>query len=132
MKRFITILLMLLYVVSVSGATFNVHFCGTKIQALSFAGFEHKGCCCNKAKEKPMKAGCCKDKIISIKTGNDHKQVESITTPLSISKNPLAEIPFQVDHFISNPSIATISNFHSPPIRDGNTKLFILHSVFRI
>ena len=130
MKRFIATLLMLLYVVSVSGATFNVHFCGNKFQALSFAGFEHKGCCCGKA--KPMKTGCCTDKMISIITGNDHKQVEISTTPLSLSKNCLAEIPFRLDRFISNPPIAPISNFHCPPIRDGNTRLFILHNVFRI
>ncbi len=132
MKRVVALLLMLLYVVSVSGATFNLHFCGTKLQALSFGGFKHKGCCCGKAKVKPMKTGCCTDKIISIKSGNDHKQVESITTPLSFSKNCLAEVPSSFNFFISNPSTTPISNFHSPPIRDGNTKLFILHSVFRI
>lgn len=130
MKRFIASLLMLLYVVSVSGATFNVHFCGTKLQALSFAGFKHKGCCCGKA--KPMKSGCCKDKIIHIKAGNDHKQVENISIPLSISINAIAEAPTYLDLFISNSIIATVPDFHSPPIRDRDTKLFILHSVFRI
>lgn len=130
MKRFVASLLMLLYVVSVSGATFNVHFCGSKLQALSFAGFKHKGCCCGKA--KPMKAGCCKDKTINIKAGNDHKQVESISTPLSISKSFIAEVPTYLDLFVSNPIIGAVPNFHSPPIRDGDTKLFILHSVFRI
>lgn len=132
MKRFAASLLMLLYVVSVSGATFNVHFCGTKLQALSFAGFKHEGCCCGKAKAKPMKAGCCKDEIISIKAANDHNQVECISAPLSISKSFIAEVPAYLDRFISNSIIATTPKFHSPPIRDGDTKLFILHSVFRI
>ena len=130
MKRFIACLLMLLYVVSVSGATFNVHFCGSKLQALSFAGFDHKGCCFGKA--KPKKAGCCKDRMVSIKAGNDHKQIENISAPSSISKIFIAEVPTYLDLFISNPTITLIPNFHSPPIRDGDTKLFILHSVFRI
>ncbi|MDQ3108476.1 MAG: hypothetical protein M3R17_01155 [Bacteroidota bacterium] len=129
MKRFIASFLMLLYVASVSGATFNVHFCGNKLQAVSFAGFEHKVCCCGKSKAM---SNCCKNKTVSIKTGKEHKQVSILSTPLSIPKIIASEVPSFLCLNLSDVVAELHRSLHSPPIRAADAKLFLLNSVFRI
>src|SRR5574337_1240402 len=128
MKRFLSFILMLLYVASVSGASFDVHFCGKKIQKISIAGFGHKGCCCKKAMPEN---DCCKDKVVTFKSGKEHKRIESVTAPVSIPKN----IPAQLPSFMAcvfGEQITFVSPDYPPPLRAGSQTLLIQNSVFRI
>lgn len=129
MKRFTAILFALLYVVSVSGTTFHVHFCGKQLQNISIAGFEHKGCCCGKTE---MDSNCCSEKLISFKAGKEHKRIESTVTPVSIPKIFVSEIPAFLSQFSAQSFVKIIPDFHSPPIRAENNELLILNSTFRI
>jgi hypothetical protein len=56
--------------------TANIHYCGGKIQKVSFVGFSaHKSCCAG----KPMKKGCCKDvQVCFKKTSEDQKPPSAI------------------------------------------------------
>lgn len=129
MKRSAITFLLLLYVVSISGATFSIHFCGSKLQAIALEGLGHAKCCCG---SKKMDSNCCKDILITVKTAGEHKCVESTTVPISIPQNTLAELP----EFLSIGDFSLVgenhSQFHPPPIRDGDIDLLILYSVFRI
>src|SRR4051812_37168152 len=113
MKRFAAFLFALLYVVSVSGTTLRVHFCGTLLQHISIAGFEHKGCCCGKTE---MNSHCCSEKLISFKAGKEHKRVESTVTSLPLPKSFVSEIPAFLSPFSASTFIKVIPRFHSPPI----------------
>ena len=142
MKRAAALLILMLYVISVSGASFNVHFCGKKFQKISFSGFESSGCCCEgkmKMKKKrsccakaKKKKKCCEDKVISFKAAEKHKNSEIAVLPVSVPKAIALEQPvfLCIGKIISTFSVAP--NFHSPPIRGGDTGLFIRYGILRI
>jgi hypothetical protein len=59
-KRFIAVILILLFAANVSGATISYHFCGKIFQYFAFNGQKKKSkCCCGGSQEKK---GCCKTK----------------------------------------------------------------------
>lgn len=129
MKKSLVFFFVFLYVLSVSGASFNLHFCGNSLEQISFAGFGHKGCCCGKAM---MKKDCCKDKQISFKSEKDQQRYESAGTIVCSTENTVTLLPefhsFKDQFFISSIEI----KYHSPPILDDDSGLFILNRVFRI
>ncbi len=131
MKRVLSLLLMLLYVGSISGATFDMHYCGGSLQSVSFSGFGHTGCCCEN-KEMKNPESCCKDKVIVVKCGSEHNQIHSATIPLSFSQYLKFEATVLVNFFYPSQHTVIISDFHSPPIRAGSNELLILNSTFRI
>lgn len=129
MKRFCAFVLLLFYVASVSGAAFNLHFCGKKLNSVSFAGFGKKGCCCN----KPMTdKNCCKNKQVSIKSGQEHKSSESIHTGLAVTKTVAATLPLFHTFSFAQDSHKTTDVPHPPPNRQCRPALFVLNSTFRI
>jgi hypothetical protein len=129
MKRIAVFLLFLLYTVSVSGASFSVHFCGEKLQRISIQGFRHNGCCC---KKKEAKKDCCHDRVISLEKAKAHKQAaESSCCPAAAFKTHPREISFS-DHpaqFFPLTFIAFQS--HAPPVLT-ELKTLSLIGVFRI
>jgi hypothetical protein len=129
MKRSIIFLLLLIYSVSVSGTAFHLHFCGSYLQSVSFAGTEHKGCCCGKTE---MPENCCADKTVVFKSDDDHKESVFIT----IDGQNHASVPVffpEVAGVAYQPQLSTaLHSFHSPPVGSGMCKLHVLNCVFRI
>lgn len=77
-KKIFSISLLFLYLVCVSGARINVHYCGGKIKEISFfQGYKKEGCCGNKMKSKK----CCNDKLAVLKINDLHKSVHDIKVP---------------------------------------------------
>ena len=71
MKTILVYSLAVFYLLISVRLTANIHYCGGKIQKVSFVGFSaHKSCCAG----KPMKKGCCKDvQVCFKKTSEDQK-----------------------------------------------------------
>lgn len=81
-KKFTSLFLAILLLVSNFGLAFNVHYCGDKISSISsaFATIEtlkkavaaaQKDCCCKK--DVKEKISCCKNKVVDLK--KDTKEV---------------------------------------------------------
>lgn len=73
-KKFTSLFLAILLLVSNFGLAFNVHFCGDKIASISSAftvanhqkdNFTKKDCCCKK--DDAAKDSCCKNKLVDLK-----------------------------------------------------------------
>ncbi len=129
MKKIAAVLLLLVYSVSVSGAAFHLHFCGSYLQSISLAGTDHEGCCCGK---KVMDKNCCKDKEVVLKTKDDTHHASLYT---AIPKIDLSfPILFIEPLFYSTNFVKRNNNwvFHSPPKRPKGNELNVLNCVLRI
>lgn len=115
MKRNIPILLLTFsYLIVVSGLSFSIHFCGSKVKYISFCKSvdNEKGCCGNKKRSK----GCCHDKSMIIKVETDHILSSDFKLPVNhqiVFNNKLPEINTLLYFLQYNP---VVSNYHSPPL----------------
>jgi hypothetical protein len=76
MRKFIAILLLLIYANVGFTAAINFHFCKGHLSKVSLVNVKfHSSCCC---KTNNMADGCCKDKILLSKSDNHQSQIFSI------------------------------------------------------
>ncbi len=134
MKKFLAIILALLYLSVSSGATIHLHYCMGKLVNW---GLWHKSsdkcdnCGMTKEKQKTSK-GCCKDELTQIKIEKDQKaslvqndfgkQLSDLTPHYSIVKDNSA---------CSLSVVLEYSNIHAPPFKEKVPE-FIRNCVFRI
>lgn len=124
MKKGILYLSLLFYLVYCNGVNFHLHYCGEKIASISVY-FPWGGCGCETEAEEPE--NCCKDEVISVKTGEEHAQ-----TPFLSLLNPIAPTTVSL---IETPDLAFISlpllrfEARKPPPKP---RLYLLHQVFII
>lgn len=129
MKKALLFFFAFLYLLSVSGATFNLHFCGNSLERISFAGFGHSGCCCGvKMKDK----NCCKDKQVSLKSAKEQQRFETISLTVSSPKAELYELPEIYSAFNADFGSVIWNTYHAPPETTDDSGLFIFNRVFRI
>ncbi|MDO1449226.1 hypothetical protein Q0590_23315 [Rhodocytophaga aerolata] len=79
MKKNVSILLMFVYLLSIPGLAYSLHFCGEKLTSYTFKSAEKKSCVCNQAKTQqenpPAASDCCDDQQVDLST--DNKQASS-------------------------------------------------------
>jgi len=75
MKKLSAILLSVLYLVLTTGISLNIHYCGGKIESVSFIS-EVNSCCCE---SNEMQNNCCKNKQLFIKFESDQKLISCNT-----------------------------------------------------
>ena len=68
MKKFLTLLMLMIYLLGTTGVVLSKHFCGSKVSHISLLG-KKKPCKCGKVK---MPKSCCKD--TSVKLSADDNQ----------------------------------------------------------
>lgn len=129
MKKSLSIVLTIVYLVLVSGITLQLHYCGGKFRSLNLVLDENSpSCACG---SKTMKKGCCKNQTVYIKVKGDQKSSNNS----KISFDDGKKTAFQRPSFTLNLSLAqyvsTIINYHAPPPRYNNS-LLIFNSSFRI
>ncbi len=132
MKKFITSILAVLYLVISSGAVLHTHYCMGELVKVDLLQSQAKQCDnCGMEKTVSEKSGCCKDQHKLIKLDKDQKandasvQLSKLLAqviPVSYSDNYL--IPF-FSLTEENPT----SN--SPPLHSG-TAIYKRNCVFRI
>lgn len=64
MKKAVSIVMSLVFLISVMGMTINAHYCGTHLKSV---GLIKKACCCDAKQDN----NCCKDEITYIKVNDN-------------------------------------------------------------
>lgn len=74
-KRFVVLLLILLYSASTSGFTVKAHYCHDKLISISINASDIGKCCCAK-KKNPAK--CCDTKKVEVKVNDSHLKTNDL------------------------------------------------------
>ncbi len=74
MKRFLSILLVSIYLFFSLGLVITVHYCSGNLASLNL--FKKSSCCCDEEKEttKSIAKDCCKDEIKTVKISDEQLQ----------------------------------------------------------
>jgi hypothetical protein len=129
MKRFISILFLIIYLSVGFGASVDCHYCAGKLADLKICGIVVKSDC----PMKSMHSDCCKNKVHLCKTDN-HKTptVAVVTAPETSLKTPV----FSIDSYdLSLVTVDRLFQNHFPPghiNRQLECPLFLSNRVFRI
>jgi hypothetical protein len=130
MKRIVSIIILVLYIIPVIGINLSLHYCGGKITSVSFNAKNKGSCSC---KSQVMKKGCCQNKEISIKqTSDQDKAPECYLSQVNLIhfldylSSAFSFLYFQPS-FISNQLYCS----HHPPDNVKHT-LYIINQNFRI
>lgn len=127
MKKFLVILLLIVYSASAIGTTINMHYCMNKISDWSFSSKKKDKC----AKCGMSNNGCCKDEKKEIKISSDQQKAE-------YTQNVKFNLGTIIIHNFTNPTKNLFSinkpflaYLHSPPlILQDNKQAF--YSIFLI
>ena len=127
LKHLFIILFMLVYGLSSSGMTINLHYCCGKLDAISLTGKHSKGCAMG---EEIKMSNCCNDEQISVKVNPDQ---EPFSKSLQVNKAFVA-VPFSAPVFttcsVQHLSVSDFPRKAPPPL--PSIPLFIKHCSFRI
>ena len=128
MKKFLTLILALIYVTARSGVVLNVHYCMGEISSVEVDNFNKHICKCSNDAAAEM--SCCFSEFKVVKLEDVHKatviasniQVPAVLLPSSLS---LIDISKTYSPETKHPVA------HAPPI-SSSPKLYIKNCVFRI
>jgi hypothetical protein len=127
MKKFLIILLMLVYGISSSGMTINLHYCCGKLDGISFLGKQDKGC---EMGNHLKKSSCCNDKQISAKLNADQ---QSTAKWLQVYKQLIAAPVYSTSYNLFTNQIVTTNRLaRGTPVPIFPVPIFIKNCVFRI
>ncbi|MCA0382080.1 MAG: hypothetical protein LCH58_07975 [Bacteroidetes bacterium] len=128
MKKLLTILLLSLYGLSVSGMSVHLHYCCGKVAGMSI-GYEkqtEKGCKHGMKKTMP---GCCIDDQINIDTDDNQGSAHTVAVPevpVALLQHSFATITVPVYNSNSTTNAAIRG---SPPLH--TVPLYLANCVFR-
>lgn len=126
MKKYLIILLMLVYGLSTSGMTINLHFCCGKLDDISFSGQNSKGCEMGNHLKKP---GCCNDKQVVAKLVSDQQTTAKYTQ----TNNEVVAIAPAVTYGLSTNLYVSVNRLaRGTPVPIVSVPIFIKNCVFRI
>ncbi len=129
MKKFVVLLLLMVYGSATMGTTIHIHYCMNKLVGWSLVGKNDQKChSCGMEK----KGGCCKDSKAEIKLAADQQKAEvSSNANFPATNNSL--LPIVTDYLqiaIADQDADQIANFSPPLISKSETPEFLC--VFRI
>lgn len=129
MKKIVIFIYLLLYLVTVTGFSYTVHYCGGEVSSVLFHTPTSDKCICGSNK---MKKNCCKDKTVSIKIEDGQVNTQNCLITFKNLLNLQIDLPqsfcFEYSHF---PILVLEDYFHHPPDVEKHP-LYILNKVFRI
>ena len=126
LKKFLVILLLMVYGLSSTGMTVNFHYCCGKLKKVEFSSSQVE--CGMKMKHSSSKK-CCDSKQVELKVKADQKITEGAKTVSKI----VAVSNLSPDFSFSSPLYGKSlipSVFAPPPL--ANHQLYILHCIYRI
>jgi hypothetical protein len=123
-KRFIAILLLVLFAAANSGAAITVHYCKGRVMSFALGGNDNK-CCCKKKTTKK----CCTTRttVIQLKTNFEKTTEEQISTNLFSITSPVVQS--WISAKTTSSDLFPVFFTGSPP---GVQDHIILNRVFRI
>lgn len=129
MKRIITTILFICYLIPCLGVSVRTHYCGGKFTSFSILPSKSVQCCCGK---KAMKKGCCENKVTFVKAPQDHN-IQKINAHSSLKTSQFCKaILFSTYSFLSNYTVDPSSTWTDPPPGPQSLSLYLLNKVFRI
>lgn len=119
-KKQICIFLAFFLLVSSTGFSFNVHFCGDKLSSISLkSNFtkpnSHKSCCAVIEK----KESCCNDKVFNFQKNIEQVLVKNFSSQVAsgVLNQDLKPVIFTaLPEFKSNPKPSYYCDAHAPPL----------------
>lgn len=133
MKKVLTLLFLLLYVGTSTGATFHMHYCMGKLVevALWHGGKQPCSHCKTDLNKKGCPKKCCKDEHKTVKLEKDQKVTAHA---LPFLQMPAADVPVSYAvlppaHVVSLATSHPVS--HAPPYY-SKVQPYILHCIFRV
>jgi len=93
-KKLVVLLLLPLYLLSVPGLAYSLHFCGKKLTSFSFAQKNKKSCPCKKAQSP---SDCCDDQQIDSKIDESRQTATAFKLDAPKVGVPTALLP----HFLA-------------------------------
>lgn len=129
MKRFVTSVLMIIYMAGAIGFSFSFHYCGGTYHGICFTEDTEADCCGSEMEND----GCCEDKIVSAKFDDNHAPAYCDFVPKVFSEAVIASVFFQPDHAIheiAHPVFVT-NKGPSPPAHQS-VPIYLTNRVLRI
>ncbi len=128
MKKYIIILLMLVYGLPSTGASLHLHFCCGKLDDVSFSITHKSGC----TEEETDNKVCCNNVALDLKIDADQEPLAKLM--------PLPNlVPAITSHFytwqnaiLPAAAMYTANPVHGPPLAGGMLPVYIRNCVFRI
>jgi len=129
MKKLIVSILLIVYFVSSTGATVQLHYCMDQLVSWDISA-KMKNKCSNCGMEKKGHGGCCKDESKFVKNDFDQKVTESMIAGIQfVSSAPVAFI--NISENCSSSLSEKYPIIHAPPLISG-VDILIRNCVFRI
>jgi hypothetical protein len=136
MKRFIAVILTIIYMSTAMGATVQLHYCMGKLVAWELGSSKEDHCkgCGMKlpaAGTHNSKKKCCEDEYKEIKLKKDHHSpaAAGLLVPLALEATPVTMYTLQA---MPVASLAVTFPVAQAPPDPGNTPVFLLNCNFRI
>lgn len=130
MRRIVAILLFACYLIPCLGLSVSTHYCGGKVTSVSVLSTKNTHCLCGK---RAMKKGCCKDKVILVKTSQEQNIQKSIVySSFKFSNFSVIKASIFKSPFLSSQLMGHILAWTDPPPGLSPGNLYLLNRVFRI
>lgn len=142
MKRSYVILLLFIYCLSATGATFYLHYCCGKMDDISFVQKTDENSSCpascpmsqKSASEKPEKKempGCCDEQKVEAEKTTGHHVLTTLNAGPDLLPAILLVLQYQLGLYGAVPGQSAISPDTSPPdVRQSS--LYVLNCTYRI
>lgn len=131
MKKFVAVILALIYLTASTGATVHMHYCMDKLVDWGLGHNDSDTCSNCGMKTEDSKKGCCKDEHKQVKLQNDQK-VADISINLMQLPVLVVPVPFSSYTFELPASIAqAFPVSHAPPVYSDQA-VYLRNCVFRI
>lgn len=128
MKKFITILLTICYLLPAVGFSMDLHWCGKSVKIVTINSSHQKKCPCG----KKMPSKCCKDVHVSVKITDNQKASAQLSAPQNnfVKQISTCIIALVLTPFSDN-CLNDFSCYHAPPFKTKQPA-YISNHIFRI
>lgn len=132
MKKFLTVILALVYMSTSTGANIHMHYCMGKLADWGLGHNKSKTCGeCGMEKSDEKDNGCCKDVHKFIKNDTDQKNAEAGFQMMQLVSIALPTSSFEIsDNNI--PSVTQENPISHAPPRSSGVAVYILNRTFLI
>lgn len=129
MKKFLLIILAIVYISSSTGASIHMHYCMGKLT--DFGLTKNTSKICSKCGMEETGNGCCRHEVKFVKNDSDQKAAEPIfqfIQLISIVPHPF----FKEAPSYNFPALTLVSPINHEPPRDSGIAFYIRNCVFLI
>lgn len=129
MRTVTAIFLLLLFLISNSGVTVNLHWCGGKLASIDLFPDGEPRCTCG---DGAMKPNCCKDITIQLKANDELVTTTQFTFQISLPKIDFIPIKRTIEVLPPAQHLYVAADFYHPPPPQSKTPIYLLDRVFLI